>query len=66
MNGSAHFPMQSVYKLPIAMALLHLVDEAELSLDQSVASGRTNTSPGASTAHFAMNFLVEPARPCAN
>ncbi len=37
MNGSAHFPMQSVYKLPIAMALLHLVDEAKLSLDQSVA-----------------------------
>jgi beta-lactamase class A len=36
MNGSAHFPMQSVYKLPIAMAVLRQVDEGKLSLDQSV------------------------------
>jgi beta-lactamase class A len=36
LNGSGHFPMQSVYKLPIAMAVLHLVDQGKLSLDQSV------------------------------
>ena len=36
LNGSGHFPMQSVYKLPIAMALLYLVDHGEYSLDQSV------------------------------
>ena len=34
MNGSDHFPMQSVYKLPIAMAVLHRVDQGELSLEQ--------------------------------
>jgi beta-lactamase class A len=35
-NGSGHFPMQSVYKLPIVMALLHAVDEGKFSLDQIV------------------------------
>lgn len=39
MNGSAHFPMQSVYKLPISMALLLLVDEGKISLDQSIVVG---------------------------
>lgn len=36
MNGSGHFPMQSVYKVPIAMAILQEVDERKLSLDQTV------------------------------
>jgi beta-lactamase class A len=31
-----HFPMQSVYKLPIGMAVLRRVDEGKLKLDQSV------------------------------
>jgi beta-lactamase class A len=35
-NGDGHFPMQSVYKAPIGMAVLHAVDEARLALDQLV------------------------------
>ncbi|MFI5263156.1 MAG: class A beta-lactamase, subclass A2 [Candidatus Kapaibacterium sp.] len=35
-NGNAHFPMQSVYKFPLAMYILHLVDSGKLSLDQKV------------------------------
>jgi len=31
-----HYPMQSVYKLPIAMAVLHRVDAGELGLDSVV------------------------------
>jgi beta-lactamase class A len=34
--GNEHFPMQSVYKMPIAMAVLHEVDAGRLSLDQRV------------------------------
>jgi beta-lactamase class A len=36
LNAREHFPMQSVYKLPIAMAVLRRVDRGELKLDQSV------------------------------
>jgi beta-lactamase class A len=36
LNGSSHFPMQSVYKLPISMVVLHKVDQDLLSLDQIV------------------------------
>ena len=36
MNGAEHFPMQSVYKLPISMAVLQLVDAGKLSLEKSV------------------------------
>jgi beta-lactamase class A len=35
-HGEQRFPMQSVYKFPIAMAVLHRVDEGKLSLDQQV------------------------------
>jgi beta-lactamase class A len=35
-NGDGHFPMQSVYKAPIGMAVLHAVDEGRLALDQPV------------------------------
>jgi beta-lactamase class A len=34
--GQHHHPMQSVYKLPIAMAVLEQVDEGKLRLDQQV------------------------------
>ena len=34
--GSGHFPMQSVYKFPIAMALLDDVDRGAIRLDQQV------------------------------
>lgn len=36
MSASERFPMQSVYKLPIAMAILRRVDAGELKLDQMV------------------------------
>lgn len=35
-NGAQRFPMQSVYKLPIGMAVLHQVDQRILKLDQKV------------------------------
>lgn len=35
-NGDKAFPMQSVYKFPIAMAILARVDEGKLSLDQKI------------------------------
>ena len=36
LNAGDHFPMQSVYKLPISMAVLRRVDAGELKLDQMV------------------------------
>lgn len=35
-NNAHHYPMQSVYKFPLAMAVLHQVDEGKMSLDQKV------------------------------
>jgi beta-lactamase class A len=35
-HGSRHFPMQSVYKLPIAIAVLHGVEESQLELNRTV------------------------------
>lgn len=35
-NGSYHCPMQSVFKFPIAMAVLHEVDMGKLKLDQKI------------------------------
>ena len=37
LRGDEHFPMHSVYKLPIAMAVLQRVDKGELKLDQMVS-----------------------------
>ncbi len=34
LNGDKHFPMQSVFKFHIALAVLRLVDEKKLSLDK--------------------------------
>ena len=36
LNPNAHPPMQSVFKLPLAMAVLHQVEQGTLSLDQPV------------------------------
>ena len=36
MNNGEHYPMHSVYKLPISMAVLQRVDRGELKLDQLV------------------------------
>src|SRR6266542_1871061 len=35
-QGDQRFPMQSVYKLPIAMAVLEQVDHGGLKLDQTI------------------------------
>jgi beta-lactamase class A len=37
LNGQQHFPMQSVYKLPIGMAVLQQVDQGKLKLDQKIS-----------------------------
>jgi beta-lactamase class A len=37
LNGQQHFPMQSVYKLPIGMAVLEQIDHGKLTLDQKVS-----------------------------
>jgi beta-lactamase class A len=44
-NGTERFPMQSVYKLPIVMAALNLVDEGKLQLDQSVTIFKSDLPP---------------------
>ena len=36
LNGAERFPMQSVYKLPIGMAIFRQVEEGKLKLDQRV------------------------------
>ncbi|MEP7233819.1 MAG: class A beta-lactamase, subclass A2 [Ignavibacteriota bacterium] len=36
LNRDHHFPMQSVYKFPLAMYVLNLVDSGKLSLDQKL------------------------------
>jgi len=40
LNPRDHFPMQSVYKLPISMAVMKQIDDAKLSLDQRVRIAR--------------------------
>src|SRR5258705_11409316 len=37
LHGDEHFPMHSVYKLPISMAVLQRVDRGELKLGAGVA-----------------------------
>ena len=44
-QGRDRFPMQSVYKFPIAMATLHLVDTGKLNLDQPVTIAKTELVP---------------------
>ena len=45
LHGEQKFPMQSVYKLPIAMAVLHQVDLGRLRLDQQVKIGPGDMVP---------------------
>ena len=47
LNGGERFPMQSVYKLPIGMAVLQRVDRGALTLDQKVRVAPADfVSPG--------------------
>lgn len=48
LNGKQRFPMQSVYKLPSAIAVLKQVDEGKISLKQLVTIMRRDLAPGAS------------------
>jgi beta-lactamase class A len=53
LNGDQQFPMQSVYKFPIGMAVLAQVDQGKLSLDQRV---RVEASD------FVLDFQHSPIR----
>jgi beta-lactamase class A len=45
-HGHERFPMASVFKLPVAIALLERVDRGTLRLDQSVSLGPADIRPG--------------------
>jgi beta-lactamase class A len=47
LRGDEHFPMQSVYKLPIAMAALAAVDRGVLALEQDIRVTRDDLIPEA-------------------
>jgi beta-lactamase class A len=49
-RGREHFPMFSVYKLPIAMRVLQRVDEGALRLADAIAIEPQDVRPGVSTA----------------
>ena len=44
-NNGVRFPMQSVFKFPLALAVLHRVEEGRLSLDQVVHIDRQQLLP---------------------
>lgn len=44
-NGSQRYPMRSVYKLPIAIAVFRLVDEGRLRLDSMVTVSPADFAP---------------------
>ena len=47
LNAEQHFPMQSVYKLPISMAVLHAVDDEKLAIDEQIGVTKDDfVSPG--------------------
>ncbi|MEM8510341.1 MAG: class A beta-lactamase, subclass A2 [Bacteroidota bacterium] len=45
-NGYQHFPMQSVFKFPIALTVLSEVDKGHLSLDQKIDIKKSELLPG--------------------
>ncbi|MGH9743106.1 MAG: class A beta-lactamase [Candidatus Acidiferrum sp.] len=45
LKGTGHFPMQSVYKLPIVMAVLQRVDQGKLALEQKIKVEKRFYSP---------------------
>ena len=46
--GGERFPMQSVFKLPVALQVLHLVDEGKIRLDRPVALAAADMRRGRS------------------
>lgn len=53
LNSDQHFPMQSVYKLPIAMAIMEQVKRDELNLDEKI---------GVTKADFVRTGMRSPLR----
>jgi beta-lactamase class A len=49
LNGELRFPMQSVYKFPIAMAVLAQVDQGKLKLDRRVRIESNDIAPVSAT-----------------
>lgn len=45
-NGAGHFPMQSVFKFHIALAVLNQVDKGKLSLDQKIFIKKSELAAG--------------------
>jgi beta-lactamase class A len=45
LRSAEHFPMQSVYKFPIGMVVLHAVDQGSLKLDQTVLVRKSELVP---------------------
>lgn len=45
-NGKKHFPMQSVFKFPIALTVLSEIDKGNLSLDQKIEIKKSDLLPG--------------------
>ncbi len=45
LNGSNHFPMQSVYKFHLGLAVLNQVDKGQLSLNQDVFLSKADMIP---------------------
>ncbi len=45
-NGQRHFPMQSVFKFPIALAVLSEVDKGNFALDQNIEIKKSDLLPG--------------------
>jgi beta-lactamase class A len=44
-NGTAHYPMQSVFKFPLAMAVLAQVDKGIFSLEHKIHIAKTDLKP---------------------
>lgn len=44
-NGSKHFPMQSVFKLQLSMMMLHQVDQGKFKLEQEIGLTRSEYFP---------------------
>src|SRR3954462_14445111 len=44
-NVDGIFPMQSVYKFPLALAVLDKIDQKKLSLDQKIKLTKKNSCP---------------------
>lgn len=45
-NGTIHFPMQSIFKFPIALTMLAEIDNGNFSFDQKVDIKRSDLLPG--------------------